>query len=411
MRLAVIAALCVSVLFAGVAQAQVKKGDYAKDIEAKEWANTDEPISLHELRGMTVVVFFWVSWHPGGEYIAPLMNILNSKIGKSRGVYVLGLTDAERSRGKIMIEKEKVIFPIGFESKTYEEYGISTFPYVVMIDANGKVYWTGWPGEKGGNALVEEIFKCNLENPPTKTHPEEAAKAYLQDAREALREDKFQAAFRAADDAIDRALTGDPLKTLCQDMLDLIEALGRDKLAQADRAMEEGRFDDAVALADETESEFKGMEVSRIVRKRTKLWEKKYPEFKQKRLESQNVNTAETMLQDAIDRLNAPDPPEAYEKYGQAYEKLEQIVEKFGSAPTAAKAQTVLDRMKKNDGVMGYVRDYKASRECKSLLTQARAYRSQGSIEKSKALFKLVLEKFPDTIWAEEAAGELAEMP
>ncbi len=91
MRLAVIAALCVSVLFAGVAQAQVKKGDYAKDIEAKEWANTDEPISLHELRGMTVVVFFWVSWHPGGEYIAPLMNILNSKIGKSRGVYVLGL--------------------------------------------------------------------------------------------------------------------------------------------------------------------------------------------------------------------------------------------------------------------------------------------------------------------------------
>ena len=78
-------------------RADLKVGTYAPDIEAKDWMNTDgQPVSLAECRGMVVVLFFWVSWHPGGEYIMPLMTLVNaSRYGQSAGVFVIGVTDAE----------------------------------------------------------------------------------------------------------------------------------------------------------------------------------------------------------------------------------------------------------------------------------------------------------------------------
>ena len=89
MRTAIVAMLCVGFAFGNVARADLDKGDYAPDLEAKEWMNTDEPISIIELRGMVVIVFFWVSWNPDGEYVMPLMSFLNSRFGRSRGVFLL----------------------------------------------------------------------------------------------------------------------------------------------------------------------------------------------------------------------------------------------------------------------------------------------------------------------------------
>ena len=406
MRTMVVTVLCVGLLAGGVARGDVKKGEFAKDIEAKEWMNTDEPISLHELRGMVVVLFFWVSWHPGGEYVAPLMSFVNARGGKQRGIFVIGLTDAERSRVKDMLEKEKVIFPIGLQSKSYEEYGITNFPCVVIVDANGKIFWSGWPQEKGGDTLIREILSCVAETPPTKTHPEEAlkAQAYLGEARAALREEKYHQAVQKAHDAFEHALTGDPLKTLCQDMLDLIDALGRDELAQADGAVDENRFEDAVSLLRGITREFKGTDAAKSAKTKLKLLQKKRPEVANIIKGEEDANTAETLLAAAIEEIRNSE-------FGEAYEKLEQIVNDYGTTKTAEKAQTVLDRMKKNEGVMAYVKDHQAAGDCNSWLSQARAYRRVGQVNKAKDLYRMVLEKYPDTIYAEDAARELAELP
>jgi len=406
MRTAIVTVLCVGFLMNGVARAQVKKGEYAKDIEAKQWANVDEAISLHELRGMVVVLFFWVSWHEGGEYIAPLMNIINARIGKTRGVYTIGLTDAERSRVKDMIEKEKIVFPIGFESKSYEEYGITMFPYVVIVDANGKIYWGGRPGEKDGETLVREILGCLAETPPTKTHPEEAlkAKAYLSEAREALREDKYQQAFQKAKDAFGHALTGDALKTLCQDMLDLVDALGRDKLAQADRALDENRFEDSVSLLREIIREFKGTDGAKSAKNKLNLLKKKNPKVKELIEKEESLGAAENLLAAAIDSIRDSE-------FGEAYEKLEQIVNEYGSTKTTEKAQTLLERMRKNEAVMLYVGDHLAAPECNSWLSRGRAFKRIGQFNRSREMFQMVIDKYPDTIHADEAAKELADLP
>lgn len=406
MRPALVIVLCVTLGLVSSVWADKEKGAFAPDIEAKEWMNTAEPISLAELRGMVVVLFFWVSYHPGGENVMPLMTIVNSRIGRSRGVFLIGLTDADRKRVEDMLKKQLVQFPIGLESKSYDDYEIKSFPRVVIVDANGKIAWSGTPGEKGGEPLVKEILSVIAETPPTKTHPEEAAqaRAALQHAREALNDDNYREAFKAARKADEHALTGDTLKTNCQDMLDLIEALGRDKFAQAERAVEEKRFDDAVSLLREVRRDFEGLDVARNAKKKLEALKKKYADIARILERDTDATVAENLLGEALDEIRN-------RRFGEAYEQLEEIIREYSTTPAAGKAQTVLDRLRKNEGVMGYVKDHQASRECQSLLSQARAYIQAGRPEKAKQLLRIVIDKYPDTTWADEAAERLQQLP
>ena len=171
MRTAIVAVLCVGFAVGNPARADLDKGDYAPDIEAKEWMNTDEPISVIELRGMVVIVFFWVSWNPGGEYVMPLMSALNSKIGRPRGMFLLAVTDSDRQRVEEMLKKQIVQFPGALEAQdAFEDYDLTDLaaPRVGIIDANGKVAWTGWPGHKGGETLVKAAFDVIADTPPPK---------------------------------------------------------------------------------------------------------------------------------------------------------------------------------------------------------------------------------------------------
>ena len=360
---------------------------------------------------MVVVLFFWVSWHEGGEYIMPLMTLVNaSRYGQSSGVYLIGLTDAERKRVAEMLKKEKVFFPIGLEAKkALEDFDITTYPRVVIIDPNGKVAWSGFPSEaaeQGAPKLIEEIGKAVEATPPTRTHPELAAKAqaHLNQARKALRADRYREANTAARKAFDEALPGDALKARCQDMLDLLEALGRDKYAQAERAIDEKKSEDAVSLLLEVRRQFRGLDVALAARKQLDLLKKKYSEVAQALKQQEDVGQAETTLAAAMEQIRA-------RKFGPAYDKLEEIVNEFASTDTATKAQTVLDRMKKNQDIMAYVHDHKASRDCERLLAQARTYEQTGQANKARALYREILDTYSDTTYADEAARRLTQLP
>lgn len=408
-------AVCVCAMLSGAVFAQEKenekdsgpeKGSYAPDIEAKEWINTDEPISLSEMRGMSVVLFFWVSWHEGGESILPLMNLVNSAIGRSRGVYMIGLTDATKARIADTLKKEKVFFPVGVESKSAEEYKVPTFPYVVIIDPRGRIAWKGWPGTGGGDTLVKEIMEALADTPATKTHPAEAALAEkaLKEARQSLRAEDYQEAFTSAREAEEHALMGDPLRMRCQDMLELIEALGRDQLAQAEQAAAEKRFEDAVGLLRGVGRDFKGMEVAKSARRKLDALKKKYPEVA-KVLERSNESVlAENELARALKEMRKKD-------IGKACVRLESVISDYPATEAAGKAKTVLERVQKNPALMDHVRDYKASRECESLLSAARAYVQAGQPNKAKDAYRKIISDHGDTIYAEEAARRLTELP
>lgn len=410
MKRALILSLCILSGLPGPAQADLEPGTYAPDIEAKDWMNTDgEPISIAQCRGMVVVLFFWVPWSRGGEAVMPLMTLVNaSRFGRSAGVYIVGLTDAGRERVVGVLEKEKIFFPVGFEARqTFDDYDIdiSAYPRVVIIDAAGKIAWTGWPGENAGQTLVEQIGKVVGETPPTKTHPEEAARvhAYLAEAGAALQEDRYRDAHRAAEDAFDHALLGDPLKSRCQDFLDLIEMLGRDMLARAERSLDEKQFKEAVSLLVDLRREFKGVEVARAARQQLKNARKNFPEVDSILQEQENLGRAETVLAEAMGLIRA-------REFGPAYESLEDLVNDYPDTETAEKADTILTRIRQNEGIMGYVRDHLAERACLTLLSQAEAYERTGRTNRARELYREVLDRYPNTIYAEQAIQRLAQL-
>ena len=403
MRASIVAILCVGVLFSAVAHADLEKGTYAPDIEAEEWINTDEPVSLVEQRGMIVVLFFWVTWNPESQYVMPLMNQLNSQIGRDWGVYLVGLTDADRKSAENMLEEEKAFFIIGAGSDSYDEYKI-TPPRAVVIDANGKVFWTGWPDS--ANELVKAIQDCAAETPPTKTHPEDAiiAEQRLKAARAHLRAERYRDAFKAAKDANEHALVGDPLKTRCQEIRDLIEAIGRAQLAQALTAIFERDFDLAIELLHAVRREFLGLAVSTAAKRTLNALEKKYPEVAQMLTAKSDAIEAENELARALERFRA-------REFGEGYKMLQDLIEEYSDSEAAGKAQTLLDRIHDRDNVMGYVRDFQATPECRPMLAQARAYVRQGRREEAKRLFRKIMDDFPDTIYEDEAARELMKLP
>lgn len=409
MRPVMLAALCLGWAGISVVRADPKIGSYAPDIEAKSWMNTDgQPLSLAEYRGMVVVLFCWGAGPGGGEAVMPMMTAMNnSVVGRRSGVFIIGVTDADQKRAAEVLQQEKAFFPVEAEAKaTFEDYGLTDLPRVIIIDPAGKVAWAGWSGDRTGDALFTEVRKVLADTPPTKTHPEEAEKAnaYLKQARQALREDKVNEAYRAANSAFDHALRGDALKTRCQDLLDLIEALGRDKLALAERALDEKKYEDAVTLLLELRREYRGLDVARSVNKKLAALEKKVPDVARIMKAHADMGQAESLLAAAMERIQE-------RKFGPAYETLEQVAEEYASTETAAKAQTLLARMQQNDAVMGYVRDYKASRACRTLLSQADAYERTGRASRARELYREILDKYGDTIYADEAAQRLARMP
>ena len=70
----------------------------------------------------------------------------------------------------------------------------------------------------------------------------------------------------------------------------------------------------------------------------------------------------------------------------------------------------MLERMQENSAVMVYVRDHKAARDCRSWLSQGRAYKATGRIGKARELFQRVIDEYPDTGWAQQAERELINL-
>jgi tetratricopeptide (TPR) repeat protein len=318
-------------------------------------------------------------------------------------VYLIGLTDADREKVEEMLDKQLVRFPVGMESDSHEEYEINSYPRMVVIDPTGRVRWSGWPADLG--ALREEVSKIHEEYPPVRTHPEEEEKVYrhLKEAREHLRAGRYRAAHDAASDAHESALTGDPLKMRCQNMLDLIDAVGRDLIAQAERAVDERRLEDAADLLQTVTQEFSQLAVARRAGKRLDELAEKHDKVKDWRTAGKEETIAGNILYRAKEAMFA-------REFGEAFDQLEEILDEYPDTEAAGMAETVIERMRKHDGVWGRVRDHLAEDECSVLLSRARAYMELDRYADARELLEKITADHPRTIWDDEARRLLIEI-
>lgn len=407
MKRTLVATLVLSILSANVAVAQLSPGTTAPEIDAEEWLNTDEPLELRDLRGMMVVLYFWVSFHEGGKHRIGTLNALdtNPQFGRAQGCVVIGLTSGDKVGAEVLMDSEKVFFPVGVGSKTADAYRISVFPSVAIIDPKGKiVYVGGLPNNING--LVGHVRGVFNKTPPTRTHPEKAAetRAHLESARTAIRARKYRKAFTESRAAFETALRGDTLKTQCQEMLDLIDAIGADQLAGVDGLVDGRKFGDAVALLRSVSGDFRGLDSGKAARERLAALKKQHSEIAGLLEGQENESEARSTMFAAQRTLRK-------RKFGEAFIAFEKISKDYGGTETAAAAIRICERMTANAQVGQAVKEYKAKLECGPLLSQARNYIRARRYGKAKEILREVIRKHPDTTYEEKAMNELKKLP
>ena len=402
MKPALIAIALVGLILGSSVRADLEEGQYAPDLEAEDWLNTEDgqPISLSNLKGMTIVLYFWVSWHEGGERFIPAVNQIEN-MAREHGVFTIGVTDADRSRIEDLIKEEHIFFPIALECKAAEEYEIRSFPHLVIIDAAGQIAYSG-----DGKDIIQKLQEIIEETPVYRTHPREATRVrrLLDQARAAYRQEDYRLALIKARKAYNRALTGDKLKTECQEMIDLVEALGRDRLARAIQLIEEQDYTQGVTRLRDVIQHFRVLKVGKRARKRLESLREHNPEVKRTVELFDREAKAGRMLLTITELLWA-------RSFGEAHESLETIVNDLSDTKLAAEARKILRRMKKNKTIMGYIYDYQARADCENWLAQAYTYRTNRDYRMARKMLRRIIDKYPDTIYREMAYQELGKLP
>lgn len=412
----IILAACVGFLVPAGALAQnredegLRVGDYAPSIEAAEWLNVesaDEIPSLVELRGLVVVLFFWVSWHGGGEALLPYVNMFsyNSSIGREGGVYTIGITDADRRATQPLIDDAKIFFPVAVGSKSAEEYGFRDGFGFVVVGPDGKIIFKD-SGRGDISGMINSIGEAIGNNPPFKTHPEEAGYCdrKMNETVSLIEQGRYPRTRRIMFDAFERAVLGDRLKSEIAETNDLIEQLGYDQLAQFEPLIEQKKYLEAARHLREVIKRFKGFDCYRDAKALYERYREENEEFKRAAAHYDNEDTAAKLYLEARDALQA-------HRFGECFEKLNKVVTDYSRTEAAEYAEAMLARMRKNTKVWAMVRDYQAGSQCQQMLARARNLIGDGQYQEAETILRQILKDHPNTSWAEEAVGLLKTMP
>jgi tetratricopeptide (TPR) repeat protein len=385
-------------------------GDYAPSIEAKEWLNVEregDVPSLTELRGMVVVLFFWVSWHDGGEHLLPYVNMIanSPRMGRAGGVYMIGVTDANRRTTQPLIEEAKVFFPVAVESDAAEEYGFAGGLGFVVVDAEGRIAFKG-SGQGNVDAMSNAITESIEESPPTKTHPKEAKVCYrrLDEAYEHTREEKYGKAYKAVRDAAPRAVLGDRLMSQMLELADLLEQLGYDRLAGLKPLLERKKYDQAADLLRLVIRRFRGLDCYKDAKQLYEDLQEEDEDFKRAADKFKDEDAAALLYLEARDDLKE-------RRFTDSYDRLNKIVTDYSETEAAEYAEAMIDRMRSNRAFWALVLDHQTSAECQQLIARARNLIRRGRAREAEELLRRVMSDYPETIWAEEAKELLKTMP
>ena len=122
-------------------------------------------VSLQDLKGKFVLLEFWATWCAPCRRDLPAVEKLHQEFHR-KGLVVLGVDSVEDSEtvGQFLTSS-KLSYPILLapDSAMMQSYGVTAFPTVVLIDADGKIvfYHVGAGGDK---ALRESLAKLGLES-------------------------------------------------------------------------------------------------------------------------------------------------------------------------------------------------------------------------------------------------------
>ncbi len=143
---------------AAKAQEALKPGAVFPDFAEKDLEGN--PLSVGEFKGSVVLIDFWATWcGPCVEDMPHVISLYNKY--HTRGLEIVGISlDKDEAALKAFIEKNKMTWPQFFDGKFWEnklarQYGVTSIPFTVLINGDGKVVGTNLRGAELEAALVK----------------------------------------------------------------------------------------------------------------------------------------------------------------------------------------------------------------------------------------------------------------
>jgi thiol-disulfide isomerase/thioredoxin len=134
-----------------------KVGQLAPEISAGDWINLKAPVTLKDLRGKVVLVEFWATWCGPCVEAIPHLSELNEKYPAKRFQLMSFVEEGHKTMDKFLTRKS-VKYPIGLESNSLEDYGITGIPHAFILDRSGRVLWHGYSADPE----MEKILAAEL---------------------------------------------------------------------------------------------------------------------------------------------------------------------------------------------------------------------------------------------------------
>jgi tetratricopeptide (TPR) repeat protein len=286
--------------------------------------------------------------------------------------------------------------------------GYTKIPFQFVIDANGKVLEMIAKGspqsgfDQVGAGTLISVLKSLLSKHGKGLSVDEYEKltALLEEGRKQREEKRYKKALKIFDEVI-AANDKSALADQARDEKDLIVGQGRKEINEAWAGVEDDPLATIMTL-EKIKSTYAGTEIADEAR--SKISElKKRPEVKKALDQIAVRKAAEKMIRKAEDAL-------AKKQYAKALECLDEVVRKYPDLPQAKQAKAKADELRADEKIMAEAREQAAAKYCKGWLSMGRSFAKNGMIEKARAQFLKIIEKFPGTSFAKEAAAELEKL-
>ena len=323
----------------------------------------------------------------------------------AKGLQIIGISLDQDQQAMIQTAKAKGFnWPQYFDGQGWQNkyavgYGVHGIPYTMLIGPDGKVLWSGHPGEI--DAPLQDAFK---NHPPQLVDPKvltEATQLLDQaqdnatngDARNAV---KLMAKVPAA------AQQDSAFATKFDEVAKKVDASAEALLAEVDPLI---KSKDYVGAAAKLKDLTKALGTSSVGQKaRAKLTDLMAKSDVKAAIASAEKNASASAALDEAQKLKSD------KKDSLAYPRFKQVVAGFPGTPAAATAADVVKAYEQDSDFMSQLKAAGDSTKAKAALSIADNYRKAGQTDVARAKYQQVVDQFPGTSFADRAQRALTEM-
>lgn len=134
----------------------VDLGEQAPDFTLSNTASVD--VTLSDLRGKPVLLYFWASWCPNCTVQSPRIQGFHETFGESLTVLSINVGESAQRAGTYL-SSNGWTFPCVLSSNAVvSAYNVYAIPDAVLLDADGLVIFNGHPGNLTEAALRDELL-------------------------------------------------------------------------------------------------------------------------------------------------------------------------------------------------------------------------------------------------------------